>query len=353
MPNYDYLKDIYADLSKGADPVETNLKSGPNVVPVQRTSVMGPSVGQARQQINRNCNDYQEDLSKNIVTDIYTKALPFDQEYKDGNKGQIAADIDVFLKGKDTTAFNYIKSACEKTGSPLLEMILKNIHEAVEIYREEAEKEIDPKAPAAIPPPVEEALEEPLQDTKDDIEYKTFEDRLKKKLMKKIVDDISEIIDDRKTENNLSFNVNKNESCFQHCISFMSEKTLQAGGKFEATDEVLGLAIRESTLHELDVLFRFDNGDNKMFERRLRASRGILLTEASFKSLMERMGHDINEREIDLYSKAADAVDDAGNEKELNSTLKSIMRDTGIKSPHGNRSLDDFMRDKNSVLKFG
>lgn len=156
------------------------------------------------------CDKFKENCAKRLLLDVYMKVLPFDPGYADSNRGQCQSDVDSMLGDKKMTAQDYFKSAYAETKAPLLEYVIRSISDLGKAYMEVAKEKSDEAADADIeledPPETdEEDADSSIVDIKGDIEYEDFIEKLKKKTVNKIVKDISELINQKREDKEMTF----------------------------------------------------------------------------------------------------------------------------------------------------
>lgn len=265
--------------------------------PMQLTS-SSPSMSAWRNKAVRERDSLKDQCCKHILLDIYCKILPLDNEYVDGNQCQMKSDIDNMLTNKGMTATQYLKSCYESTQAPLLEFILrssdlisKQFYEDAENDAKEAEKndaEIkDPKADVE-----DEDIQNQLVDIKNDIEYETFIDKLKEKTINKIVTDVSKIITNKKEEKDMAFDPKPeavSESYMSVSMDYIQNKLIKENVNIDADaeEEIIGMAIRESTLNQFDVVFNQPGCDLKNFSSRIRFGKGNVINESTRSYFLE------------------------------------------------------------------
>lgn len=243
------------------------------------------------------CNQLKDDCHKHILLDIYCKILPLDQEFIDGNKGLMQQDIDSMLANKGMSATQYMKSCYESTNAPLLEFIIRSVNNIGKVYMEESEEILkdaqkngteisEPETPSTD----DEQIETQLVDIKQDCEYETFIDTLKQKTINKIVSDVSKIINDKKEENDMTFDTTpvadteeKLESTTSVAMNYIYQKLMKEGTEITTLiqNDIIGLAIRESTINQLDVVFKQPAGEFREFANRIRYGKGVLINESA------------------------------------------------------------------------
>jgi len=243
------------------------------------------------------CRDNLKDkCCKHILLDIYCKIIPLDKDYVDGHQGQMTSDIDAMLDKKGMNATQYLMSCSEATKAPLLEFILRSADNIGKTYMEEAEEELkqaqENDIPVAEPKEAETTDEEvsgQLVDIKNDMEYETFIDVLKKKTIDKIVADVSEIINNKKEEQDMTFNTEPpvdqevaQESAVAVGMNYLNKHLMKENKTLthKQQEEMIGLAIREATLHQFDVVFNQKAGEFKEFVSMIRYNKGVLINES-------------------------------------------------------------------------
>lgn len=254
------------------------------------------------------CRDELEDkCAKHIIIDLYCRILPLDQNYIDSNHGRMCQDVTSMLDNKGMTASQYLTSCSEKTKAPLLEFVQRSIKNIGKAYMEEANEELktaqetdgEVVAPTTPDPETDEDIQNQLVDIKDDIEYDSFVDTLKKKTIDKIVADVSKIINDKKEEQDMTFDPNPEatisdaeaatESTLSVGINYLQSKLMKEN--VEVTDvmneQMMGLAIREATLNQLDCVFKQPYSDFKSFASAIRFNKGVLINESAVNYFIE------------------------------------------------------------------
>jgi hypothetical protein len=251
----------------------------------------------------------QESCAKYLLLDLYMRVLPFDPGYADGNRGMCRDDVDSFLNDKRITATQYFHSAYDATKAPLLEYVLRSIENIGKAYMEKANDAAEDDIP---PPSVEdEEIEELTVEIKKDDEYESFISELKKKTINKIVNDISALINDKKTDMDMIYapategkimtggavrkvpcrsvrrhNGNAEESAFTVAFEYISESLIK-GGTTVPADDMTALAIRESTLNILDCVFEQEGHRLEHFARKIRMGNGIIVNKTGVRLLTE------------------------------------------------------------------
>lgn len=237
----------------------------------------------------------REDCRRHILLDIYCKILPLDDEYKCGHVGQMKSDIDHMLQGKNMTATQYLTSCFEATKAPLVEYILRSTDMIRDQFMEEANEKLadgieqDISVPEPKAPDIEsENIDEQIVDIKKDTEYETFIDKLKQKTVNKIVSDVSKIINDKKEEKDMTFDTTpaeeiKKESAVGICLNYIESKLMKENVELpsDLQDEMIGIAIRESVLNEIDHVFGISESDISRFSTRIRLGKGFICNEST------------------------------------------------------------------------
>lgn len=295
---YDNLK---GDLDKGSSPV------GPQMMRV--SSGMGhemrnhPGAFAWSQMASKHCDHLKDDCRKHILLDIYCKILPLDDDYKCGHHGQMAGDVDAMLANKGCTATQYLTSAYESTHAPLLEFILRSTDKIGALYMEAANEKLKDaqEKDIELPPPEAPSIEDEdvasqLVDVKKDTEYENFIDKLREKTVNKIVSDVSKIIAGKKEEKEMTFSTSPadqeaaTESAVSVGVNYIQKRLLQGNVEHltEASqDNVIGMAIREATLNEMDTVFDLPGTTFREFASRIRMGRGTIITESAISAFME------------------------------------------------------------------
>ena len=242
----------------------------------------------------------QDRCCKRIILDIYSNSLPLDDDYKNGNMGLLKQDMDSFLTQKNVSGIQYLKSAYEKTKAPLLEFVLRSVNAIGDKFMEEAEAEKKNAEENNITPPEpkadlsDENVDSQIVDIKDDMEYDSFMQKLKKKTIDKIVKDVSNIINNKKEEKDMEFDSDDSNSSedLGGEIPELKESTVYAAmnqinslllnhHRHMDNDMVMGMAIREATLNEIDQVFQQPSGVFKEYASNLRFNKGSVITEST------------------------------------------------------------------------
>lgn len=249
------------------------------------------------------CNHLKDDCHKHLLLDIYCKILPLDQEFIHGHHGMMKHDIDSMLANKGMSATQYMTSCYEATNAPLLEFIIRSVNNIGKNYMKEAEETLadaqkndETVAPPENPSTEDENIQTQLVDIKKDHEYEDFIDKLKQKTINKIVSDVSKIISDKKEEKDMTFDTTpvadveeKMESTTSIALNYLQQKLMKENTEItpDMQNEIIGMAIRESTLNQFDVVFRQPAGVFREFSSRIRFGKGILINESTVNYFKE------------------------------------------------------------------
>ena len=293
---YDKLKsDLDVDKPKVTSPVAKSLDN--------------PATALAwRNKAAQEADKLRNDCCRKIIIDIYTKTVPFDQPYVDGNRGTLANDVDKFMQSKNTTPYQYLRSAYESTKAPLLEFLLRSadnmgkrfMMEADETLKDAKENKLDVPDPKAEIDSEENKSQ--LVDVSKDMEYQNFIDKLKEKTVNKIVSDISKVINDKKEDKRMEFNTTPPpgdiaESVVAVGLDYLSKKYIQEGVDIseDMREEHMGLAIREACLNQLDLVFDQPSSEFKEVASKIRFGKGVLINESdkSFEDFHRKMMEDL------------------------------------------------------------
>lgn len=242
-----------------------------------------------RNQALQNSKVLCDKCCKHILLDIYFNILPLDDDYKCGHKAQMIGDIDSMLAAKGLTATQYLKSCSESTNSSLAKFLNDSMMKIQSSYMAEKESELKNAQDnhLQILAPVVPEMESPevagaVEDIKDDTEYSMFIEALKKKTAETIIKDISDVINSSNSNKELQYKPNT-ESATQTCIDYINTKLMKENREVD-TEAVLGLAIRESTLREIDKAFKVAKPFNE-FRTQVYFGHSVLLTEAAITEL--------------------------------------------------------------------
>lgn len=335
------LKTFYDDLKS-----EKNRLDRGNA-PVVHTNPINTRLGalEWRKKATDVAQDLSNDCAKHIICDIYCKILPFDDDYKCGHQGMIKQDVDDMLASKGMTGTQYLQSCANATGAPTCEYVLNMtnligkqfLEEANDDLKEANDKNIDIPSPTKPDVETDQQIQTQLIDIQEDPNYSTFIDKLKKKTVDKIVSDVSKLITDKKHDKDMAFDPKTSEDAAMESVTAIALNSIQQVFMKESVnsdpvfEDILGLAIRESTLNMMNECFKQSQTDMKSFKSRMRFGNGVVITESAISALMEeakkspeevdKVVNDADKRkndEIDSKLKASDVVN-AGDEKEKES----------------------------------
>lgn len=306
MDNATTLTQFYDDLKSRSD--QSNSTMAPGAIKVGGSPVLGASMSPGaiawRSKAAHECDNLKDACCKHILLDIYCKTLPLDQDYIDGHHGQMKSDIDGMLASKGTTATKYLTSCYEATKAPLLEFIIRSTNNIGRRFMEEADETLKDaqKNDIAIPEPKSDVeakeIEDQLVDVKEDNEYETFIDKLKEKTVNKIVNDVSKVINGKKEEKEMTFEPKTDATAMESAVSvgidYIHQKLMTENVELtpELEEEVIGMAIREATLHELDVTFKQPEGDLRRFATKLRLGKCGVINESAITYFNESVRQD-------------------------------------------------------------
>lgn len=261
------------------DGIKSTFQSD-NVVDISKPN----GVMQWNNIIKRNSDNIRDNCRKRIILDIYSNILPLDDEYKNRNSSIMIKDVDNMLQNKGIDATEYLRSSYESTKAPLLEFILRSTDNIAKAYIEEADKAFNDAKENNMNPtiPDTEEIENQLIDVKKDSEYENFISELKKKTVDKIVNDISDLINDKKEEDKITFDPSKpamEKTTVSVCMDYM-QKYVKEDTQVDK-DLMIALAIRESTLNQIDVVFKQSDIHNiRIFESKIFYNKGYVINES-------------------------------------------------------------------------
>lgn len=326
-----FYDDLKSELNQTEKPNDTHIN--PKLLKTQAGSLAW------RNLAHKAAKKLTDDCRKHILVDIYCKIIPLDKEFVDGHHGMMKSDIDNMLDNKGMTATQYFQSSHDETKAPLVEFVLRStdmigkqfFEEAEEKLNEAKEKGMDiPEPIAPDNPEDDQSINNQLIDIKEDPEYKTFIDKLKEKTINKIVNDISKIITDKKEEEKMTFNsksISDQEAAVESVVSisldYFNKKLMKENVEStpEIRDEMMGVAIRESTINILDTVFKQPNSDIKHLIGKIRYNNGVLVNESTSNYFIEACKNcvDVNgvvdqakkefKDKIDSKLKASDIID--------------------------------------------
>lgn len=249
------------------------------------------------------CNQLKDNCHKHLLLDIYCKILPLDKDFIDGNQGMIKQDIDSMLANKGMTATQYMTSCYESTNAPLLEFLIRSVNNIGRVYMEEADEILkdaqqteEPVAEPETPSTEDDKIQSQLIEVETDTEYENFVDQLKKRTIDKIVQDVSNIINNKKEEKDMTFDTTpvadleeKLESTTSIALNYIQSKLMKEQTEIspDMQNELIGMAIRESTLNQLDVVFKQPTGQFREYASRIRHGKGILINESAVNYFKE------------------------------------------------------------------
>lgn len=354
-------------LSQLYDDMKTNLNNQPSVNPnMMKVGGHGagfshPHAAMYMNKTSQECNKLSDECCKHILVDMYCKIIPLDADYVCGHQGQMKKDVDMMLANKGVSATQYLTSAYESTNAPLLEFILRSTKNIGRSFMEEATEKLkdaqenDIEAPVPEAPSIEDDdVEGQLVDIKKDTEYEAFIDELEKKTVKKIVNDITKIINNKKDESDMTFNPKPiadieaaTESTTSVSIDYLQKRLITEGVEINETlqDEIIGMAIRESTLHQFDVVFNQPYSEFRNFASRIRFGKGVLINESAASYFIEN-----GQRYESLYKETEDGKYDVANYEKIDKDgKKTPMTDDEAKKvldPEGYKKYQN--RDRNN-----
>lgn len=277
------LSNFYDDLKKEISaPAPTTYKVG--------TSGMNFDAQQWKNKVMHHCHDLKDKCRKHLLVDIYCKIIPLDKDYVDGNMGQMNKDIDSMLAAKGQTPTQYFTSCFESTHAPFVKFLIESTEQIARSYMEKEEAELkdaqennielsDPAEPSID----DEEIDSQLVDIKSDTEYNDFVEQLKKKTIDKIVDDVSQIIAGEKEEKDMTFDPVE-ESAVITAMNYIQKNVKTESVTPEQTEQMIGLAIRESVLHELDCVFDQPGKLFTEYSTRVRLGKGYVINESGLNT---------------------------------------------------------------------
>lgn len=256
------------------------------------------------------CDHLKDKCHKHLLLDIYCKILPFDKEFIDGHQAIMKDDINSMLDNKGMSATQYMKSCYESTNAPLLEFIIRSVNNIGKSYMEEANEILkDAQEGDAIvanpqePDTEDEKVKNQLVEITSDMEYESFIELLKKKTIDKIVDDVSNIINDKKEEKDMTFDTTpiadleeKFESTTSIALNYIHQKLMKENTEISSKmqNDMIGMAIRESVMNVIDAVFKQPEGEFREFASRIRFGKGIIINESAVNYFKESTNTDVH-----------------------------------------------------------
>lgn len=301
------LTQFYDDLKSkvaGPAPEPVGMRVGGGMM----ADMQHPGAIAFRRKAAHECEHLKDKCYKHILLDIYCKISPLDADYVAGNQGQMSADIDNMLASKNLTPTQYMTSCSSATKAPLLEFVCRSVNNIGKAFMEEQndalkdaqEQDMEAPTPKAPDPEDSEDVANQLVDVKKDSEYETFIDTLKDKTIKKIVSDVSKIISDKKEEKDMTFDPKPTgaassdeipalESTVSIGMDFLQKRLMTEGVELspELTEQMIGMAIRESTLNVIDQCFGQPESAYGNFATRIRLGKGAVINESAATYLIE------------------------------------------------------------------
>lgn len=294
-----FYDDLKNRLGQDNTPPSNVMKVGGN--PIQGMS-QSPGAMAWRKKAACERDKLEDGCRKHILVDMYCKIIPLDDDYIHGHHAQMKGDVDSMLANKGMTASQYLTSCFESTKAPLLEFILRSTKNIGKQFMEDAEETLKDAQENDISVPEPKAdldskeIEDQLVDVKKDTEYETFVDRLKEKTVNKIVNDVSKIINSKKEEKEMTFDPKPiaeeeavTESTVSVAINYLNSRLLKENVDVtpEMQENVIGMAIREATLNQLDIVFHQPNSDFRNFSSKMRFGKGNVINESTVTYLTE------------------------------------------------------------------
>ena len=286
-----------------------------------------------RQKINHHCDKLKNKCCKHFILDIYCRTVPLDHDYVCKNKRMLSDDIDIFLDKKKMSPLEYLTAAKDETKAPLLQHLLDESDMLTHDYYEKAYKEMTENEKRGIKvkvnePTVEDQadLDRSLVDTTEDSEYKQFVQTLKEKTRDKIIKDVTNLIEAKDADKDLEFKPGegdkpnkkmqdeleqkakakaraefrpeeeedekvKKESVLLQCMDFGSKKFLKEEIEMtpELNEQMIGLAIRESTLCNIDKVFKMRNHTEELqkLSTNLFLNKGFVFNKENLNKLIK------------------------------------------------------------------
>lgn len=278
------LSNFYDGLKKEiSSPAPTTYNVG--------TSGMNFDAQQWKDKAMHHCKELKDKCRKHLLVDMYCKIIPLDKDYVDGHMGQMNQDVDSMLAAKGMTPTQYFQSCFESTHAPFVKFLIESTELIGREYMEAREEELKDAQEDSIElsEPVEpevddEPIDSQLVDIKSDTEYNDFVEQLKKKTIDKIVDDVSKIIAGEKEEKDMTFDPVE-ESAVITAMDYIQKNAKMEYASAEATENMLGLAIRESVLHEFDKVFNLQGNKFTEYATRVRLGKGYVITESAINAI--------------------------------------------------------------------
>lgn len=325
----DGIKTNSPGLASAYDSIKAGLTANSN--PLFGTTPTGTAL---ISQLKKSSDCLKDKCYKHILLDLYCRIIPLDVDFVNGNMKMMNADIDNMLKSKSMTPTQYMVACSESTKAPLFSFIINSVNGIAHKFFEDSQAAVEEAKEKNMDIPVPEAPEDPeddedvnsqLVDIESDTEYDTFVDILKKKTIDKIVDDVTKIINDKEEDADMSFDPKPEsnsqaemESSTSVAMNYLQYRLIKEGVDVSnLTETMLGYAIREATLNQIDLAANIPGSSLRDYSSRIRFGKGVLVNESAVVSLMEAAQKSKND--VDKV------IEDANKERDnkINSKLKA------------------------------
>lgn len=318
------LKTFYNDLKSEKDRLDSGVN---NVIQTPLNTKLGSA--EWKRKASDCAKELSNDCAKHIILDIYCRVIPFDNDFVQGNQGMMKADIDNMLASKGMSATQYLQSCANNTKAPMCEYVLKMcnlignqyLEKAKEKLKDANEKGLNIPNPEKPDIETDEEVSNQLVDIKDDPSYQTVMDKLKEQTESQIIEDITKILTDKKKDKDMAFNP-KGATATTESTTFIAMDSIQSRFMKENVDctpimdDIMGLAIRESTLNIIDECFKMPKSDIASFKSNMKYYKGSVITESAISSLIEAA------KSTEEVEKVVNDADKKKNE-EIDSKLKA------------------------------
>ena len=269
----------------------------------------------------------KNDCAKHIILHVYCHMNPLDKDYIDANKPKMAGDVDNMLASKGMTSTAYLTSCGEKTKAPVLEFVNRSLDFIAQDYIERMVAQFNEADELGIqlPPPTEApstddpAVKSQLGEITSDDQFDSALDKIRAQTRSQIVDNISKLIIDKKNEKEMTFSPEEDntdakaaarealdkqssqqaqqqpqqqqaqqapqsESAMQVCMNFIAQHQIMENvhPDKKMQDYLMGMAIRECTLYEMDKVFaQVDRFNEAPFIEAVEKGNGVVVNEVS------------------------------------------------------------------------
>lgn len=202
-----------------------------------------------------------EEILGEMIGRLYTKSIPLDDDYKDGNETMLKNDMQEFMKTRGGCQY-YAAEAIKRTKSPLLKRMVESAEDIAKAHYIEPAKNISDISIADLDYKMTDEEDEKIDQITSDMEFDEISTVIKNNVKETIMNEIDKAKEEEADKEKLQSELNENdeltsESAIENAITKykVHHPRIHEPSLFEAILVSKNKMITESTSDNMDMAF--------------------------------------------------------------------------------------------------